>query len=61
MQEEKESNDYILPQGDSCWITVGNKSIHIVNNCGVSGQAVHIYELGKEMEDSLCEIDLESI
>jgi len=57
-QEEKDGTDYILPKGESCWITVGNKVVYITNDAGISGQKVEVYPLGKEDGKPLDEIEL---
>lgn len=48
MLEHGQENDYVLPKHESCWITVGNRSVYITNNAGLSGQKVAVFELNKE-------------
>jgi len=57
----EQENDYKLPKGESCWITVGKLSIRITNNAGVSGQCVEVYRLGKEDGEPLDAIQLEEL
>lgn len=59
MLEHKQESDYVLPEGESCWITVGNTSVYITNKAGISGQQIELYELEHEDEDPLTTIPLE--
>jgi hypothetical protein len=61
MLTHEQETDYKLPDGESCWITVGELSIYISNGAGVSGQIIEVYPLGKEAEDPLQAIQLESL
>jgi len=45
-------NDYIL-EGNSCWITVGDVSVYIVNNDSHGMVQVEMYALGCEMGDEI--------
>ena len=48
--ELEDGKDYKLENG-SCWITVRNVSVHIVNHR--KSVAVHLYPLGKELDRPL--------
>jgi len=39
--------DYVLPLGESCWITVGSKTLFISYGC----DTVELYTEGDEMAD----------
>ena len=57
-----EENDYVLPEGEYCWITVGDLSIRISNNSGVSPErVVEVYLHGDEGSDPLAEIKLDTL
>lgn len=59
MLTHDQENDYKLPKGESCWITVGKFSVYITNHAGVSGQGIQVYRKGKEMENPVETIQLE--
>ena len=58
---QKKGNDYVLPEGKSCWITVGSTSVYITNNAGGGGQKLEVYRKEKEDQPPLVEVQLESL
>lgn len=51
---ESEGTDYVLSEdARSCWITVGNISVHIFRPHGVDGVGVNLYPAHHEFLDEL--------
>lgn len=61
MLTHEDENDYVLPEGQSCWITVGNTSVYITNKAGVSGQCIEVYRRHQEAENPLETLQLEPL
>lgn len=49
----KGGSDYTLPEGESCWVSVGNASVYIQH--GSEGVGVSLYPKGRESDDSVTE------
>lgn len=52
-------NDYSLKEGhNSVWLTVGNKSLHIINRSKSEPVKISVYHRNKEMEDALYSLSI---